>query len=873
MKPAFAFSGILDAISPLPPMKLLFLPWLTLPFITATSLYSSEKPDLQINELGYFESPTLNVMVFDDYYPEGHQGGISIIQHGARIATNGDIRLSRDPGQWQPVPEKLGREIHRETHRIIADLRFPNESKTLKGFNPMPDPGLSFEYEVEVKGLHDGVEVLVHFEEPVDAELAKSARFNLEIFPTRVFGKTFLMDEQTGYFPRQANGAMERDEDGRLEIEALAKGHFLSVAPEDPLYSFSIVSETAEIELLDGRGRHNNGWFVASSRIPEGATRNALRWVIKGRANPDWKQPTTLLVSQVGYHPNQDKFVYIEAPKGSDPSTNETVIEKFDAENGWQSVFQSNARPWGQFLRYDYGIVDFSRLSERGLYRVRHGDLTSHAFQISDSIYKRHVWQPTIEYFLPVQMCHMRVNEKYRVWHDHCHQDDALMAPTNINHFDGYAQGPETLVDYQPFEHVPGLNKGGWHDAGDYDLRVESQAGTVYALALAYELFSPEIDQTSIDQGSQITEIHQPDSKNDILQQIEHGLLTILGGYEALGRLYRGIIAPSLRQYVLLGDASAMTDGKVYEATAPEALKEGVWYMQVTNAQTQMMDPHELEEEFLHIEEELDDRMVFTEENPYRSLEVTAALACASRVMKEYDPDLSARCLTTAEALWELYYNSESDRLWPSKAKAAVELLKSTEKSDYRDFLLNHQSEILKRFLRSSQAVAMAVPAVNDEGFTSAAREAATAFRMELTELQEQTPFGVPYQPNIWGDGWKIQKFGVQQFFLNQTWPDLFPKENLMRALNFILGCHPGPNGASFVSGVGSNSVLTAYGVNRADWSNTPGGSVSGTALIRPDFPELLEWPYLWQQTEYVLGGGATNFVFLVLAADSLLSE
>lgn len=52
-----------------------------------------------------------------------------------------------------------------------------------------------------------------------------------------------------------------------------------------------------------------------------------------------------------------------------------------------------------------------------------------------------------------------------------------------------------------------------------------------------------------------------------------------------------------------------------------------------------------------------------------------------------------------------------------------------------------------------------------------------------------------------------------------------------------------------------------------------PGGVVSGTALIRPDFPELKEWPFLWQQTEYVLGGGSSRFMFLVLAVQDLLSS
>jgi len=95
----------------------------------------------------------------------------------------------------------------------------------------------------------------------------------------------------------------------------------------------------------------------------------------------------------------------------------------------------------------------------------------------------------------------------------------------------------------------------------------------------------------------------------------------------------------------------------------------------------------------------------------------------------------------------------------------------------------------------------------------------------------------------------------------------------MLHAMNFVLGVHPGTNTASFASGVGANSLTVAYGVNRDEWSYIPGGVGSGTALIRPDFPELLTWPYLWQQTEYVMGGGASNFMFLVLAADKLLNS
>ena len=91
--------------------------------------------------------------------------------------------------------------------------------------------------------------------------------------------------------------------------------------------------------------------------------------------------------------------------------------------------------------------------------------------------------------------------------------------------------------------------------------------------------------------------------------------------------------------------------------------------------------------------------------------------------------------------------------------------------------------------------------------------------------------------------------------------------------MRFVLGCHPGSNQESFASGVGAASATIGYGLNRADWSYIPGGVISGTALIRPDFPELLHFPFLWQQKEYVLGGGSSHYMFLVLAVQQMVKE
>jgi len=70
--------------------------------------------------------------------------------------------------------------------------------------------------------------------------------------------------------------------------------------------------------------------------------------------------------------------------------------------------------------------------------------------------------------FFPVQMCHVEVRQGEKVWHGACHLDDGLQAPPNQKHFDSYIQKPETR--YKANEHIPALDWGGEHDAGDYDL-------------------------------------------------------------------------------------------------------------------------------------------------------------------------------------------------------------------------------------------------------------------------------------------------------------------------------------------------------------------------------------------------------------------
>ena len=813
-------------------------------FLFSASKLSAQS--LQINENEYFEKPGLNVMVFFDIYPEGHQGAVGIIQNGTRVGTNGDLRLEPTPGQWQPIPKVGKRSVDRAKNEISVKCTFPDSSINRKGFNPIEYPDLYFTYHVRVIGEGNKFRILVDLDQPLPAGWEKKVGFNFELFPGLLFGKSWYLDQKSGIFPLQANGPMEKDVDGNWQAFPMAIGQKLTVAPETAAQTMVIESKGQPLQLLDGRFYHNNGWFVVRSLVTPGKTKGAIEWVIDCNVLPDFQSKPVVHVSQIGYHPDQQKIAVIEVDKNT-PTVEKSSLFRVSEDGGLKEIRTIDPKKWGKFLRFNYYQFDFSDVKKPGIYQIKYAGNTTEPFRIDPEIYDRNVWQPVVEYFLPVQMCHMRINEGYRVWHGLCHMDDALMAPVDTNHFDGYKQGSSTLTKYKPLDQVPGLNRGGWHDAGDYDLRVESQAGEVWILSQAYELFHPDWDQTTIDQKQRLVEIHRPDGKNDLLQQIEHGTITILAGYQSLGRLYRGIIENNLRQYVHLGDGVTMTDGRKYspilkgdEVTAHES---GV----------------------------LDDRLVFTEENPAREMEVAEALATGARVLKGFNDTLAIQSISAAESIYALVDADKNQRLAGVKIKAAVELLITTGTQKYQaDILKYTNAEVLKRN-EIIGYLGRVIRQINDANLTGMVETAAKNYKAEVDKMQQENPFGVPYRPQIWGDGWTIQGFGVTQYFLQKGFPEIFDSKYLLNALNFVLGNHPGENTSSFVSGVGSRSVTQAYGVNRADRSFIPGGSVSGTGIIRPDFPELKEWPYFWQQTEYVMGGGSTNFMFLVLAAKEVL--
>jgi len=827
----------------------------------------SQTGEFVLNSRGYFQSRGVGVMAFQDTAPESHQSGVILVMHANRLATNGDLRLEPTPGQWSPVPKVVSRELDREAGEVRTRLAYPDESQHHRGFNPLHYPDLELRYQVRVRAEGDAIRLSVDLDEPLPEKWLGQVGFVLELSPADLFGKTWLMDEQSGIFPRQPYGvSLPKGEtpqpqllpDGDLkglkplpnhkaQPVPLASGKRLIVAPEADEMRLNIESHTGELELHDGRNQHQNGWFIVRDRVPAGATEGAIEWTIRPNVIPDWIYEPVIQHSMVGYHPDQKKVAVIEID--ANESLDQTMqLRRLSGDGEHPVVLEKKPGFWGDFLRYHYYHFDFTQVTGEGIYQLVLGDQKSEPFRIADNVYDQNVWQPTLDYFLPVQMGHMRVKEKYKLWHDASHLDDARMAPVGINHFDGYVQGPETLTDFEPGEHVPGLAQGGWYDAGDGDYRIESQTGEIFMLSVAYQEFGVQRDNTLIDQSLKLTEIREPDGKPDILQQIEHGLLSVVPGYESMGRLYRGIISPTLTQYVMGGDFSGQTDNLIYNPALGKLEQNG----------NRSGLP--------------DDRWVFTENNPAREFDAIANIAASVEPMRDYNSQWAHRTLKAAEELWAVKRPVAHKSVRENKVRAAVELFLATGKDEYRNFVVAERDFIIENFRSVGWAVARAVHRIDHPELTRAMRQAAADFYRQVETSMAQTPYGVKLDMGLWGQGWSLQQQGVAHYFLHKAFPEVFGRDYLLNVLHYVLGTNPGSNNQSYASGVGAKSKTSAYGLNRMEYSYIPGGVTVGTALIQPDFPEYKQFPYLWQQSEYVLGGGASNFMFLALAADKLLN-
>ncbi len=848
-------------------MKNYFISTLFLFALWNTFSYSQE---LKLNELEYFETPGINVLVYSNRYNpiffDEKTAGIELIHHGVRTVTGGAIRLHNTPEQWDLVPSIVDRHVDKANNTISTTLRYDD---------------FDFNSELKVTPKGKGFLIQVILEKPVPQQLVGRAGLNMEFLPPAYWESIYMADGKPRLFPRypssdtyirpksekihQIYDHTTFDDRGRnefLEPVPISTAKTFVLAPDNPERRITIRSEF-EMMFFDGRILAQNGWYVVRSILPAGKTGNVMEWYVEPNAIPDWIRQPVISFSQVGYTPAQQKTAVIELDKNDTPLSTATLYQ-ITADGKEVKRLSGKTDVWGRYLRYNYLTFDFSSVKDPGIYYIEYGGQKTNAFPIDKNVYDG-LWHTTMDVWLPVQMDHMTVNEGYRIWHGTPYEDDALQAPLNHKHFDGYSMGDTTDTRFKPFERIPGLNVGGWYDAGDFDIQTGSHNTVVMDLVKIFETFAPNRDMTYIDQQTKYTDLHRPDGKNDMLQQVEHGVLALVAQIENVGHPVRGIIVGNLHQYHHLGDAATITDNLPYNPNLKPYESDGL------SSGT------------------MDDRWVFTTRSSFMDYSTAASLAAASRVLKDFNPDLSRRALKCAVDMWNDNINKKQTNerrgfgFGNPNISAALQLYITTREEKYRKVFEDAFWELLNTPaintnmpgnipISNGISYAFAVYPYMDAEFHNKLRPFVLKYKEEADAVASQSPYGVPMGGRGWAGNTPIMTWAINNYFVHKYYPDIMDAEYVYRGLNYIFGCHPYSN-ISFVATIGAKSKKMTYGNNRADFTFIAGGVVPGLLFLQPDFYENKDdWPFLWGENEAIITT-ATPYIFLSHAVEELARE
>ncbi|MCD2324398.1 glycoside hydrolase family 9 protein [Sphingomonas sp. IC-56] len=814
--------------------------------VVVAALLSSAMPafaqtTLRLDRSDYFEAPGVNWLVFSNVneglFADAKISGVELIQQGIRTATNGDVRLAATPGQWDPAGAFVSRRVDKANGVIEAVMKYPD-----------------FQYTVRAERRGGSIVLSVLLNQPLPATQVGKAGLNLEFVPSAYFHRSYTTDGKAALFPRypadlmaltpERNLASGRSDGPGAEPLPFASGRSLVLAPEDPARRVSIATKEGSLAIFDGRNQAQNGWFVVRQLLPGGRTGRVLEWTLDASSVPGWLRPPVIGHSQVGYSPEGAKIATVELDR-DDRRKLQPRLLKLNAAGTFTPVSTLPAREWGNYLRYRYVQLDFSKVTAPGTYALEYGDTRTAPFPIEAGVLNNG-WKLTNDVYFPIAMDHMAVNEAYRVWHGDPHRDDARQAPLNHEHIDLYRQGPTTDTPFKPGEHIPGLAVGGWLDAGDFDIRTQTQYQVIRQLVDAWENFAIDRDTVSVDWPSRRVEMHVPDGTPDILQQIRHGSMQLIAQYDAVGHAIHGIVEPDVGQYTHLGDAASKTDGLIYDPKLRPY--ERAYDKQGGRSGTP------------------DDRWAFTSKASALDYGSAAALAATYRAWKGRDAAFAKRCLDLAQKIWtdehshapDLFQhgNTTGGPLEVEEFTAAVELLVSTGDNRYADRVQALTPAMLRAFGFTAATMAKAIPHM-PASYRAALEPAARDWATKAQAALKENPFGVPITAGGWAGSGAVLNFGLTAYALHQAFPDLVDTAPVTRALDFLHGHHPASD-RSFVSGVGALSKEVAYGSNRADFSFIPGGVVPGVLLLKPDYPENRDdWPFFWGENEYVVPEGA----------------
>lgn len=812
--------------------SIFFLLILTFPQLLFGEIFRVN-PDLSLGNGDY------SIIIFQNDYGVGKQSGIEIVRSNDRIASNGTIRIELVDGEILTDPEVMSKKALNDSS-IQVDLKFPSQN---------------VKFRLIIQYMSDFLRIETIPDEENDLSMIKNYAFEMDVYWAYYAGKTYHSEKSSGILPHDYLGGTYLAQN-EVHTHNLAEGPEISLAPEDDFYALKFIApDHNRLSLRDDRYNHKIGWYTLSKESDSPKKNNLLK--IKLNSPIELNNIPELIFPEIGYHSHQPKDIILEFLEKPE-DLQKCRLFRMNSDGEEFEVLQSQAVYWGKYFRYEYYKFSFDTVSQEGLYCVMYGENSkSRYFEISDDIYESHVWQPTLTQFMPVQMCHMRVVDRNHIWHDACHLDDGLQVPVNKSIYDGFRQYGETETPFLPNTTIPGMNTGGWHDAGDDDINTNSNGINIYSLLLAVEEFDLYADETLIDFDKKNTIMNHPDGKNDAIQQIIHGLNWLLAPFNHGDHSYAGVISSSFTQYLHTGDWASYSDNLFYDPKLPE---------DSTNA---------------HFSGKFDDRYVFTNKDSRRDCFVAAIFAASYRVLKDQYPDLAIRCLNKAKMIWKkesseppvIQHNvGNPPNYYENLFNASVELYLATHDNIYLEYIVANQEDIFNEFESIAWTISRVIDDITDYNFSHKFNNQLITYSDSFREQLSKSPFGTLDPDQIWGTGWEILWKLYKHYYLVKKYPELFPESNIFNGVHYQLGRHPGAN-ISLVSGVGSRKPIPAFGINRDHMHYTVGGVFSGPSKIKPDFFELRDdTPYIWQQSEYIISG-AGPYIFVVLAAEYFLNN
>ena len=861
--------------------------------------------NLRLNDLEYFERQGVNLLVFSNSFNGGFNdeknSGIEIIHHGVRTVQGGAIRLNNTPEQWDLVPRMIDRKVDTAAGSIEVALRYEKSQLGGEAAGYTED----FDSRVVVTAKGAGVEIAVWLDKPVPEKLAGEAGLNIEFLPSQYWLKTFTMDGRLGRLPRYATsqtvtrpnsekprqfkGFKTYDDRGTgrfVDPLPLETGHRLSMATDDPSRLVTISCDDAELKLFDGRMLAQNGWFVVRSILPKGKTGKVITWTVEPNAIPGWIREPNIGFSQVGYIPSQPKVAVIELDKNDTPQTSATLM-RVNPDGTATEACTGTLNTWGPYYKYNYVKFDFSTVREPGVYYISYGKTRSNDFLIDDHVYDK-ITDATTDVWVPIHMNHMYVTEGYRTWHGEPFKEGYLQAPES-DHFDLHRQGASTDTKYKPLELIPGLNVGGFFDAGDFDIETGSNISVVQNFIRTWELFHPQRDETFVSQEQRYVDLHRPDGVPDVLQFIEHGVLNLVAQAEQIGHMASTLSNSVLDNYHHLGDAASITDGLHYDPS---------------------LKPYEVSADGKRSGTP-DDMWAFTTRNPSLDLQAATMFAAASRALRGYNDALADRALKQSKRLTEEATALMAQRRGPNaqgdtgndwltgtgdnnstqtqangnnrqtRSDASqrrnnnrrpdrradlgtnLQLYAATGEQQYRDNYMENIWAALDRNVNNTMQTALDAVPYMDDAYRQKLRPYVERYKDYIKGFDRQNPYGVPIGLGNWAGVNAVLNFGITVNYAHIYFPDIVGKDEVYRVSNWLYGCHPYHN-YSFVAVVGAaRPKQVFYGNNRADFSAIPGNVAPGLLFRKPDhFENYDDWPFLWGQNEGTIAGNTQYIIF-----------